>query len=246
MDFGDLIFFIVFAVIIISNILKQLKKADSKTAEGKTPAKKAGWKNILETMLEQAKKQMENAAAPESAGAPLKHKSQGSGWDDIISDEDLISRQPAEFPGKAGPVKTPGQPVSPQKPALEKAVFRPECLRCGDLMRRIKDSGAGVQNGLVYCDGCGEQHKFKIINGEMELKQKRVPQKPERSVATQFQQLETKKEKSKKRFVEEQQDCYADTGFAGPPSQISQQGLRNAVIWSEILASPLGLRDLER
>jgi hypothetical protein len=189
MDFGDLVFFIVFAIIIISNILKQLKKFGKKTEENKKPVKKTGLKNILETMLEEARKQMEASAGPESAGTPLKQK---SGWEDIISGGDLISGQPAEAPEKVEPVKemTPPPLISEEAARTVRKTVQPD--------------------------------------------------------ESQFQYVETKKEKPKKSGFGEHPGYCTDAGLTGSSSQLSAQELRNAVIWSEILASPLGLRDLER
>ena len=52
MDFGDVIFFLVFVGIIISNIMKAMKKAGKQTSgnekDSAQPEKKSGWKNVLE------------------------------------------------------------------------------------------------------------------------------------------------------------------------------------------------------
>ena len=85
MDFGDVIFFLVFVGIIISNIMKAMKKAgkqkDENKEAGKQNVKKSGWKNVLEQMLEEARKQMEQAEG--DGGSPSSGKP--SGWEDLMS-----------------------------------------------------------------------------------------------------------------------------------------------------------------
>ena len=171
MDFGDVIFFIVFVIIIITNIMKQLKKANKQTSGKETsgiekPEKKSGWKNVLEQMLEEARKQMENPVEPESAGVPLK---QPTGWEDIITEKDSVQREPGKRPERVKVVRPPKQPIIHDDSVLEKVKFQPECMRCNDPMKEITDLGTGKQSGLIYCDSCGEQHKYQILNGELKL-----------------------------------------------------------------------------
>jgi hypothetical protein len=244
MDFGDVIFFIVFVIIIISNIMKQLKKAKKQTPGQETTGtekseKKTGWKNVLEQMLEEARKQMENQVEPESAGTPLKHP---TGWEDIITGKSPVKRHPEKKPEMAKTVRAPKPPIIPDDLFPEKAKFQPECMRCNESMKQITDLGTGKQNGLIYCDSCGEQHKYQILNGELTLKQadairKKAVIAPERSY----------------RKVEEKRRTHGETPAVDPvlpgkikiPRQMSQADLRTAVVWSEILGKPLGLRDIE-
>ena len=258
MDFGDVIFFLVFVGIIISNIMKHLKKIDKQTPGNKKsetpseapPVKKSGWKNVLEQMLEEARKQMENVAEPESAGSAQKHPTgkHPTGWENIISEKDPVKQEPGESSERA---KASRPPVIYDDPIRENAKFWPECMRCNDPMKAITDLGTGKQSGLIYCDSCGEQHKYQILNGELKLKQ-----------------TETTREKSEiipeRRYwkVEEKRSVHGKMSTAMPPDaapaaggikaggikishQLSREGLRSAVVWSEILGKPLGLRDFE-
>ncbi len=244
MDFGDVIFFLVFVGIIISNIMKQLKKgkkqASEKDTSGEQPVKKSGWKNVLEQMLEEARKQMEESAEPEPGSMPSK---QTSGWDDLMPGSERAPEKPIKTTPERKFVKKPRQPLIHDDPVWEKVKFRPECMRCNEPMKAITDRGIEKQKGLIYCDSCGEQHQYRILNGELKLKcTEAVREKsvitPERSY---FQV-------GKKRKMPAARPAAA----ALPPEkikipqQMSREDLRNAVVWSEILGSPLGLRDLER
>ncbi len=248
MDFGDVIFFLVFVGIIISNIMKHLKKSNKQAPgketsgvekSGEKTGKKSGWKNVLEQMLEEARKQMENQAEPESAGSPLKHP---TGWEDITTGKSPVKRQPKISPERTKTVRPPKPPVILDDLFSEKAKFQPECMRCNESMKQITDLGTGKQSGLIYCDVCGEQHKYQILNGELTLKQADSLRKksfiaPERS----YRKVEEKRRAQGKISA-------VDTMPAGKikiPRQMSQADLRTAVVWSEILGKPLGLRDIE-
>ena len=263
MDFGDVIFFMVFVIIIISNIMKHLKKIEKQTPGNKKsetpseapPGKKSGWKNVLEQMLEEARKQMENVAEPESAGSPLKHP---TGWEDIISEKDPVKQVPGESSERAN-VSRP--PVIYDDSIRENAKFWPECMRCNDPMKAITDLGTGKQSGLIYCDSCGEQHQYQILNGELKLKQTETTRKkseitPERR----YWKVEEKRSVHGKMTTAMPPDAALAArkirarkirageiraGEIKIPHQLSREGLRSAVVWSEILGKPLGLRDLE-
>lgn len=248
MDFGDVIFFLVFVGIIISNILKHLKKANKQATgketsgvekSGEKTGKKTGWKNVLEQMLEEARKQMENQGEPESAGTSLKHP---TGWEDIMTGKSPVKGQPEQMPERARTVNAPKPPIIIDDLFPEKAKFQPECMRCNESMKEITDLGTGKQSGLIYCDSCGEQHKYKVLNGELTLKQadsvrEKAVFAPERS----YRKVEEK--------CRTHGEIPAVDGFpAGEikiPRQMSQADLRAAVVWSEILGKPLGLRDIE-
>ena len=244
MDFGDVIFFIVFVIIIITNIMKQLKKADKQTSGKETsgiekPKKKSGWKNVLEHMLEEARKQMENPVEPESAGRPLKHP---SGWEDLITGKSPVEKDPEIRPERTKVARPPKRPIIHDDLILEKAKFRPECMRCNDPMKEITDLGTGKQSGLIYCDSCGEQHKYQILNGELKLNRADAVRKksviaPERS----YQEVDEKRGAHGKMSA----PSPAPEEGVKIPRQMSRADLRTAVVWSEILGKPLGLRDIE-
>jgi transcription elongation factor Elf1 len=246
-DFGDIIFFIVFLFIIISNIMKAMKKSGKQTPENKEagaqPGKKSGWKNVLEQMLEEARKQMENQAEPESAGSPPKHP---AGWEDIITGKSPVKRESKIRPERAKTVRSPKQPIILDDLFPEKAKFRPECMRCDKSMKELADLGTGKQSGLIYCDSCGEKHKYQILNGELKLKQadairKKSVRAPERI----YQEVEEKSRTYRKMHVTKPTSDALPAGKIKIPRQMSQADLRTAVVWSEILGKPLGLRDME-
>jgi hypothetical protein len=249
MDFGDVIFFIVFVIIIISNIMKQLKKADKQTPGQETtgaekPEKKTGWKNVLEQMLEEARKQMENQAEPESAGTSRKyHNGQHStGWEDIITGKSPVKRQPQKTPERETTVRASKTPIIIDDLFSEKAKFQPECMRCNESMKQITDLGTGKQSGLIYCDSCGEQHKYQILDGELILKQADAIRK--KAVIT--PEISYRKVEEKRRAHEAIPAVDAEpTGKIKIPRHMSPADLRTAVVWSEILGKPLGLRDIE-
>ncbi len=243
MDFGDIIFFIVFVVIIVSNIMKAMKKAGKQTSgnekDGAQPVKKTGWKNVLEQMLEEARKQMENQGEPESAGSPQKHPTgkHPTGWEDITTEKS---------PERAKEIRPSRQPVIHTDLITKKAKFRPECMRCNEFMKEITDMGTGRQSGLIYCDSCGEQHKYQILNGELQLKQvdavrEKLVRAPERS----YQEVEEKRRAQGKMSAVEHDETASLSGTINIPRKMTREDLRNAVVWSEILGKPLGLRDLE-
>ncbi len=244
MDFGDVIFFLVFVGIVISNILKQLKKANKQepgqeTSGVEKTGKKPGWKNVLEQMLEEARKQMENQAEPESAGLPLKHP---TGWEDIMTGKSPVKRQPEKDTERAKTVRAPKPPIIVDDLFAGKAKFQPECMRCNESMKQITDLGTGKQSGLIYCDSCGEQHKYQILDGELTLKQADTIRKksvvaPERS----YQKVEEKRRTQGKIPAVDS----LPAGKIRIPSHMTQADLRTAVVWSEILGKPLGLRDIE-
>jgi hypothetical protein len=82
MDLGDLVFFVIFIIIIASNIIKQVKKqkkaTDAQPAEAKT-----GWKKTMEDILKDIRTQMEQNVEPAS-GKPGRPP---LGWEDLIGPE---------------------------------------------------------------------------------------------------------------------------------------------------------------
>jgi len=236
MDFGDLIFLIIFVIAIINSIFKQKKKSAAKAGGKGKPKKKPAWKQAFDTMLEEARKQMEIEAEPSPSSKPGR---QPSGWDDIVSVEDIVTEPPA-------PKKAVKKPLLHQEPVLKKSSFRPDCMNCNSSMKEIQDFGTRGQKGLLYCDTCGEQHKYNIDNGELNLVRADMLRKSgQRATGRKFLKTEKEEYQDKKQPVVLEQEpatVHKDTGF---PKELSASGLRNAVVWAEILRTPLGLRDLE-
>jgi hypothetical protein len=87
MDLGDLIFFVIFIVIVASNIFQQARKNRKSRDTGAAPAK-TGWRKALEDMIRDAREQMEPGAGTASSkpGRPP------------LSWEDLIGPEPEESP----------------------------------------------------------------------------------------------------------------------------------------------------
>jgi len=257
MDFGDVIFFIVFAIIIISNIVKQFKKTGDQASENEAPGnqpdrqsnqqpgKKSRWKNVLEEMLEQARKQMEEQPQPEPAGETPRHS---TGWEDIAPAEKPRKKRASEKRPEISGSERPRQKSLMREGALrQKTTFKPDCMRCNAALKEITDLGIENQKGLVYCDKCGEQHQYQIVNGELNLKRtgagRQATVAPERGY---------KKTVSPPGYRMPEkvpgigpQGAVAKTGGTGVQRKLSRDGLQNAVVWSEILGKPLGLRDLE-
>jgi len=251
MDFGDVIFFLVFVGIIISNILKQLKKTKKQQSgpgqadnqPDKQPVKKSGWKNVLEQMLEEARKQMEDSAEPKSGGTPSKKP---SGWEDLMAKSEPGQEKPYKREPERKVVKKPRQPGIHDAPVRKRLKYRTECMRCNASMKEITDLGTGRQKGLIYCDSCGEQHKYQILNGDLKLKQadeirKKSVRAPERSYQTVAEESRAQRQLP----VTKPKTDSLSAGGIKIPQQMSVADLRNAVVWSEILGKPLGLRDIE-
>lgn len=256
MDFGDVIFFIVFAIIIISNIVKQLKKADRQTSENEPSdhqpdrqsnqqaGKKSRWKNVLEEMLEQARKQMEQQPQPEPAGETPRHP---TGWEDLAPAEKPRKRASEKRPAISGSERPRRKSLMREGALRQKSTFKPDCMRCNAAMKEITDLGIENQKDLVYCDKCGEQHQYQIVNGELNLKRTGVGRQaavaPERGYkktvpAPGFRMPEKISGIGPRSTV-------AKAGGTCIQQKLSREGLQNAVVWSEILGKPLGLRDLE-
>ncbi len=256
MDFGDVIFFIVFAIIIISNIVKQFKKTGEQTSENepsgnqpdrqatRQPGKKSRWKNVLEEMLEQARKQMEEQAQPQPAGEAPSHS---TGWEDIAPAEKPRKRASEKRPEISGSER-PRQKSLMRKGALrQRTTFKPDCMRCDAAMKGITDLGVENQQGVIYCDNCGEQHQYEIVNGELNLKRTGAGRQaaivPERGYKKTAPAPGYRKPEKVSGIGPA--GSVAEAGGTCIQRKLSRNGLQNAVIWSEILGKPLGLRDLE-
>ncbi len=272
MDFGDLIFFVIFVGIIIANIVKQVKKAEKmssaenaaeetpgketkKSPEKPSPKPSPGWKKVLEQMLEEASKQLEEKTAPAPADAPA---GRSSGWDDIILEKTPPSREPDKRPrtrpetkqekrSEIRQSKRPRQASVMRKDAVlqKKPVFRPECMRCNAAMKEITDLGIPDQRGLVYCDNCGEQHQYRIVDGHLKLKSAQMKRQP---LASREKAYEAAPPASPPvpgaGYAPARPKLTGDVSASGIYRRLSRNGLQNAVVWSEILGKPLGLRDM--
>lgn len=260
MDFGDVIFFIVFAIIIISNIVKQLKKAGGQPSENEPPGnqpdrqsdrqasqrpgKKSGWKNVLEEMLEQARKQMEEQQQPEPAGKPPGHS---TGWEDIAPAEKPRKKASEKRPGISGSERPRQKSLMREGALRQRTTFKPNCMRCEASMKGITDLGVENQQGLIYCDNCGEQHQYQIVSGELNLK--RADAGRQAAVAPERRYEKTAPAPGRRMPDNvsgiRPMDTAAKTGGTDVKRKLSRDELQNAVVWSEILGKPLGLRDLE-
>jgi hypothetical protein len=199
MDFGDIFFIVVFIIIIVSNVYKQMKKARLKASGGEAPVKKPGWKGALETILEEARKQMENQAKKESGDVPAGHP---TGWENVLT-QPLPESSPPKYPSKDD--KAEPEALKPEKSIKEKAatlksqeVGKPP-LRSWEKIYSVPERTA---DGLSKITGMPEP-------------------------------------------VPVPKDYYADKTVKKRPQHLSQDALRNAVVWAEILAPPVGLRGME-
>ncbi|MFZ2630721.1 MAG: hypothetical protein WA081_10330 [Desulfosalsimonadaceae bacterium] len=254
MDFGDIFFIAVFIIIIVSNVYKQMKKARLNTSGGQAPVKKSGWKTALELVLEEARKQMENQAKQEPAEAMA---GRPTGWEGILQSAPDVnpseeSAQPEKIklekpkPEKAREARR--QTAVSRETVADQVVFETACMRCGKPMKPIKDQGSGRQSGIVFCEACGEQHRYQMVHGDMKLSragisrnQSRLQEKQSRAAErTPLKERPVKPEPA----AVEKKDYYAVAADKKIPQKLSQEALRTAVVWAEILAPPVGLRDM--
>jgi transcription elongation factor Elf1 len=248
MDFGDIVFYLVIAIIIFSNFFKKPKKPGKPDAKEK-PAAKTGWKKTFEEMLENIQREMEQKPAPAPDDIFVKQK---TGWEDIVSGEaqdEISQRQETREVRPEAPSRVSEEP-SPSMPG--EYIYRPACLNCGAQTKEVEDWEIANQKGLLYCDFCGEQHKYRIVNDQLILNRSVVPADARGPVVRRFQRQKTGSRVDEKRDykgpepMDDQYQVVAPLISGGRDLRaFSQDQLRNAVVWSEILATPLGLRDLE-
>jgi hypothetical protein len=227
--------------------VKQVKKAERQSSGEKTPdrpeKKKSGWANVLAEMLEDARQQMAEQQPPESAKAPA---GPPTGWDDIIPEQIPPRRETGKRP-EFRQSKRPRQKSMMRKDAVQqkKPAFRPECLRCSASMKEIPNLGIPDQSGLINCDACGEQHKYRISDGELIL---------QRTHAKRKTVIPAEKTDPKAAFMPGRESEIPLSAFEGRSGDVpeksihrrlNRKGLQNAVIWAEILGKPVGLRDME-
>jgi len=245
MEFGDIVFYIVIAVIILSNFFKKAKKPGKPDAEGK-PAQKSGWKKTLEEMLENIQQEMEPKTAPDPDDIFVKQK---TGWEDIVSGEAGEGIRQKKETRKVRPESRSSAPEKPQPSMSGEYVYRPACLNCGGQIKEVEDLEIDDQKGLLYCDFCGEQHKYRIVKDNLILNRSVVPADANGPAARKF-----KRQKAGSKDVYKGMGTGRDVQhrFIAPIisgrrdlRSFSRGDLQNAVVWSEILATPLGLRDLE-
>ena len=106
MDLGDFVFFIIFIIIIVSNIFKQVRK-QKKSSDTQPVEAKTGWKKTIDDILKDIRAQVEQSAEPAS-GEPARRR---SGWEDLI----LVESEERKIP----------QHESRQQPAVK---MRPKSI----------------------------------------------------------------------------------------------------------------------
>ncbi|MDO9262902.1 MAG: hypothetical protein Q7U02_02970 [Desulfosalsimonadaceae bacterium] len=96
-----------------------------------------------------------------------------------------------------------------------------------------------------------QPEKIQMVHGDMKLSRAGVSGKPplrlrERQVPATERIADTLKERMVKPgpAAVEKKDYYAVAADKKTPQILSQEALRNAVVWAEILAPPVGLRDM--
>ena len=249
MEFGDIVFYIVIAIIIFSNFFKKPKKSGKPDAKEK-PKAKSGWKKMLEEMLENIQKEMEQKSVSEPDDIFVKQK---TGWENIVSGDAQENISQRKETKKVRPEAPPR--VSEELPLSKPGeyVYSPVCLNCGGQIKQVEDWGIVNQKGLLYCDFCGEQHKYRIVKDNLILNRSVVPADARGPSVRKF-----KRQKAGSGAVGK--DVYKGLGKGGDGQSrsvtplisgrrdlwaFSQRELQNAVVWKEILGAPLGLRDLE-
>lgn len=249
MEFGDIVFYIVIVIIIFSNFFKKAKKPGKPDAKER-PKAKSGWKKAFEEMLENIQREMEQKPVPAPDDIFVKQK---TGREDIISGEAQEKISQKKETRKVRPEALPRVYEESPPPMPGEYVYRPVCLNCAAQMKQVEDFEIADQKGLLYCDFCGEQHQYRIVKDQLILNRSVVPADAKGPSVRKFQQ-----QKAGSRAVGK--DVYKGVGtgrdvqhrFVAPLisgrrdiRELSQGDLQNAVVWSEILASPLGLRDPE-
>lgn len=254
MDVGDLFFIFVFIIIVISNVVKQMKKARKQAGEG-GGQKKPGLKTALELVLEEAKKQMENRRAE---GRP-------SGWETVLPGKSAgekaprpaASKPPADLERRQVD-KAVTEPRKPEKTREilrsspgskesvgEKKVFEPVCLGCGKSMKVVRGTGEGRQTGVLVCAACGDAHRYQILDGDFTLTRIKAP--------GQSLRLRERRERPAAESASaalEKTPAGAVPPEAAAPAPVRHESpahgpafLRDAVVWAEILAPPVALKE---
>jgi hypothetical protein len=111
MDFGDLVFFLIFIIIIVTNIIGQVKKSrrpqggsgdaeegrfDSETRPepGETPtSSKTGWRQVLDDILVEVREQAQTRSRPDADSEDPAFR-QPSGWDVLMGETEKKRDQP--------------------------------------------------------------------------------------------------------------------------------------------------------
>jgi hypothetical protein len=237
MDFGDLIFFLIFIIIIITNILGQMKKsrrppADAgdageerfesrtRTEPDETPSSdRTGWRqtldNILTDVREQARARSESGPEPEHIP-----RRQPSGWDILM--------------GGAGRDRDPGTAERPRPD--------PE-TRAGEaaLKREKKVSSApdaGVTRTTHYTPASRQRPERTVYTPSRR-------RQPERTVYTPKRRRQPERTIYTPAYWSEEQRKTAAVKYRTDPARrrMPLQDLKNAIIWHEIFSRPVGLRD---
>jgi hypothetical protein len=120
-------------------------------------------------------------------------------------------------------------------------------MHCGAAMKAIRDLGVPDQSGLVYCDACGEQHKYRIVDGQLKLQRAYPARKSAIPAETSYEKIVRlpKGVRPHASVLSAEGEAAGGSMDSGIYRRLSRQGLQNAVVWAEILGKPLGLRDLE-
>ena len=224
MDFGDLVFFLIFIIIIITNIIGQMKKsrrpppdagdAGKERFESRTrpepdetpPSDRTGWRQVLDNILTDVREQAQTRSGPGAEPEEVPGR-QPSGWDILMRG--------------AGKDRDPG------------TVTRP---------RPVRENGA-KEAGLK---------KDKKVSSAPAAGVKRVShytpasrQRPERTVYTPTTRRRPERTVYTPAYWSEEQRKTAGVkpGYGPARRRMPLRDLKNAIIWHEIFSPPVGLRD---
>lgn len=210
MDLGDLVFFLIFIIIIITNIIGQVKKSrrppvgSDKAEEGRFESKtrpepgdaqamsKTGWRQVLDDIITDVREQAQARQGPGVPEGDAPAFRQPSGWDLLMGQ---IEKE---------------QAPKPQPRPKREAAGKPDA-KIGTVSP-VPASGA---KRMAHYSPAGRH-------------------RPERSIYTPAY------------WSDEQRATAAKGHYRGPACRrIPLHGLRNAIIWHEILSPPVALRDTD-
>ncbi len=226
MDLGDLVFFLIFIIIIITNIFGQMKKtrrppsdagdAGEERFESRTrpepdetpPSDKTGWRQALDNILTEVREQAQNRSETEAESEDFSGR-QPSGWDILM--------------GGAGKDRDPGTVNRPQ-PNRETGA-RETALKKD---KKVSSApAAGVKRVSHYTPASRQRSERTVYTPSRR-------RRPERTIYTPAYRSEEQRKTVGVRY-----------GHGPARRRMPLQDLKNAIIWHEIFSPPVGLRDRE-
>jgi len=243
MDFDEL-FNILFYIVIIgsfvlSAIFKKKKKSDTDTSSSEEADAKPKWKQTLEDIIEDIKDEIEYETEPEPV-EPYGRRQ--TNWEDTAFERHGETDEYTDAPDHRIRVQSPLSMDDPEAES-DKGVFQPTCLKCDSPMKDVRHLGIEKQKGLIYCDICGERHKYNVAYEELTLTRTNIPAGYRGSIKSKYQIQDTRRDKMSSDGYVSHEGRFRNVQTGRVPHSLSHDELKSAVVWAEILGKPLGLRD---